>query len=311
MKFKVITSSLLVLAVVTSSFLGCSNKNVSSNSSNTVNYANEMKKYTIGEYGYLDSYVKSNNIELNTFSDKDKVLKVLNELNSEKNMVYLTTDSHLLSEDNYKVTKEQSNIIYCGEIKDNKPNGIGAIFEVKDGKNFIKYVGNFKKGIFEGYGMLFNVPTDDEFYYANIIYNNDEDKAIKRSNYLVFDGEFEDGQANGKGNYYVYLNLQTEMYLVQDGKPKSTDIGIYVGKFEIDNNGITGEGKEYQSGYLYYDGEFKNSSFNGDGILYFEKSKQKEYEGSFRNGKYNGKGTLYDETGKVIYSGKWDMGDYK
>lgn len=288
--------------------IGCNNDMYNSN--NSLNSGAETEQGIIGEYDYLENYCKKYGIKLHEFKDRNKILKSLEKLNSDKNMSYLEMDSHLFSKDNYKITNSETNIIYCGEIKDNKPHGIGAIYQVIDGQNFIKYAGNFKKGEFQGYGMLFNIPTDEEYYYSTTIYEDKED-AIKRTNFLTFEGNFKDGQPNGEGNYYEYCDLQTEMYMVQDGYDKSKDINIYIGDFEVNEDGLTGKGKMYSNGYLLYDGEYKESNFDGKGTLYFENSQQVQYEGKFKNGEYNGKGTLYDEDGNKVYSGKWNMGDYK
>lgn len=294
MNFKFIKSSIAILVLVAFNFIGCSSEKVSS-------YNNSK---LIEECSYLYNYANENNIKINNFSERDKVLDMLSASNSEKDIIYLKTDSNLFSKANYKVTNEKTNIIYYGKVKDNKPNGLGVIYLVnEDGAKFIKYAGNFKKGLFEGYGMLFKIPTMDKLRNVTLMYNNNEEKAKKKTNYLSVEGEFKDGLVNGKGNYFIYVCSNKEEDEIKD---------LFVGEYEIDDDErITGKVKEYKYGYLYYDGEYKNSHFNGDGILYFLKSKQKQYEGSFRNGKYDGKGTLYDEGGNTIYSGKWDMGDYE
>lgn len=279
------------------------------NSDTSLSSSDEIEECVIGEYDYLENYSKKYDIKLHEFKERNKILKSLEKLNSDKNMSYLKVDSQLFS-NNYKITNSETDIIYCGEIKDNKPHGVGAIYQIVDGQSFIKYAGNFKKGKFEGYGMLFNIPTDDEYYYSTTIYEDQED-AIKRANFLTFEGSFKDGHPNGKGNYYEYCDLQMEMYLVQDGYDKSKDINIYIGDFEVNDDGLTGKGKMYSNGCLLYDGEYKDGNYDGKGTLYFKNSQQVQYKGEFKNGNYNGKGTLYDENGNKVYSGKWSMGDYK
>ena len=144
---------------------------------------------------------------------------------------------------------------------------------------------------------------------------------------LEFEGEYLNGERNGKGkeyNYYTgilefegeYLNGQ------RNGKGKEYDLdsnllfeGEYLYSFKI-------RGKEYINGILEYKGEYKyGNKWNGKGYdeygnIIYElingNGKIKEYfdnklifEGEYLNGKRNGKGKEYDIYGTLIFEGEY------
>mmetsp|Transcript_1880 Transcript_1880/g.1773 ORF Transcript_1880/g.1773 Transcript_1880/m.1773 type:complete len:90 (+) Transcript_1880:2758-3027(+) len=77
---------------------------------------------------------------------------------------------------------------------------------------------------------------------------------------------------------------------------------------EIKDELRNGFGKKYfLNGNLEYEGQFRNSKFQGHGVLYSEENEnQKIYEGEFMNGHFSGKGTLYEED--EIYTGEFRHG---
>lgn len=291
LRFRSIRKIAILSIFMIFNFIGCDKTQVLNSSSDS---------NLIPEYKILYDYADKNKIELNSFSKRDKVLNVLNNLDSSKK-VNLKKEHNLFSEDNYSLTNENTGTIYYGDLKDNKPNGIGVIYVVdSDYGAFIKYAGYFEKGILQGYGMEFNVPPRDTLLTLSHKYNG-IDSIRKKINYIEFEGEFEDGMPDGKLNSFHRTDYDDESAGV-----------VKVGKFTAEDNGnITGTAKEYIDGALEYDGEYKDGNFHGKGKLYFKNSKQIKYDGNFTHGKYDGKGTLYDESGKKIYSGKWNMGDYK
>ena len=119
---------------------------------------------------------------------------------------------------------------------------------------------------------------------------------IKEYNYdgkLLFEGEYLNGEFNGKGKQYNFINgnLQFE--------------GEYLyGK-------INGKGKEYNlNGKLEFEGEYLNN-FKIKGREYL--NGKLEFEGKyFNNKKWNGKG--YDENSKITYeliNGNGHIKEYK
>ena len=145
---------------------------------------------------------------------------------------------------------------------------------------------------------------------------------------LLFEGEYLNGERNGKGNEYYYGKLVFEgEYLngKRNGKGKEYyyDKLIFEGKFLNDKR--NGKGKEYyKDGKLKFEGEFLNDErltgklYDNNGNLYCDlKSANgliKEYnddgklifEGEYLNGKKNGKGKEYDNNnGKLIFEGEY------
>lgn len=259
-------------------------------------------KLPVTSYKFLGWYVKDNNIKLNVYYKEDdikvKLESLLESINSTENLKFINEDVSLFGKRSYEETNQDSTIIYVGEMSKNKPDGIGIIGRLlQDPKDYtysisgIEYMGEFKEGKFDGYGMLFNIPSDDDIFRLYHIYGDDYTEHIQDELcFMLYDGEFEEGEYNGKGNRYYYINLvehyynfvsiYTDYFEVLD---TVKDLDILVGNFK---KGECSKGKYYTNGYLYYDGEFKNDMFNG-------------------------KGKLYDESGQKLYSGKWKNGEYE
>ena len=189
-------------------------------------------------------------------------------------------------------------LFYYGGMKENKPNGNGALFaySTRNGLS-LQYVGKFKDGKIEGKGISFT--------YDGLVH------------YLAHAGNYEKNMATGKmttyydndcqaiGNFFLYkfgdyidemsekwsedeLVRQIDLLLPQKRVLKlivtvnlyespSTTVDFnqrvliphikYEGKMK--KGSIEGKGKLYASdGWLAYDGEWKKDKYNGKGILY-------------------------------------------
>lgn len=335
-KFWIIASILLTIFVFIVDHF--TNKNVipsnSTNISNKVqktketpviiNYDAEMKKFPIGTTEYLNLYIRKYNIKLNSFSEKKELMPKLDEfkeeLKSPKSPIkYLELENHLFNESDYKLTSSQTNTIYLGELKDNKPNGLGLIATIINpdsaildkGKDIflINYFGYFKAGILSGFGNSFYIPTEQEIYDFSRLYEetgkNYLDYINSRLNFLQYEGKFDNGKKNGLGNYFEY-----DVINAYPSEHADTNIYIKTGTFK--DKVLDGIGKEYMfDGYLFYAGSYKNGLYDGEGTLYFPDSSKIKYKGNFSDGRYDGNGTLYDEAGKIVYTGEWNRGDYK
>ena len=150
--------------------------------------------------------------------------------------------------------------------------------------------------------------------------------------FLIFEGEYLNGQRNGKGKEYYCtrelrkLNFEGE-YLngKRIGKGKEYDLNgrlIFEGEYLTGKR--NGKGKEYDlNGRLIFEGEYLNNlKWNGKGydehgnIIYtlvnHINGKVSEYdgnklifEGEYLNGKRNGKGKEYDLDGKLKFEGDY------
>ena len=190
---------------------------------------------------------------------------------------------------------EKGKVIYEGEYLNGKRNGKGKEFH-ENGR--LKFSGTYLnwerngKGIeynydgtirYEGeflYGKLWNCKINDKIN-DNISYEIKNGKGFIKEYYrnqLIFEGEYLNGQRNGKGKEYYRNQL------------------IFEGEYL--NGKRNGKGKEfYDTGGISFEGEYLYG-YKRKGTFYAYK--KMEYEGEFLfNKKWNGKG--FDENGNVIY----------
>ena len=160
--------------------------------------------------------------------------------------------------------------IYCGTLKDNKPDGMGVLVKECD----IIYKGEFKEGTINGKGKSF------------IYDKNDKSRKLLK----IFEGTFIGETKNGKYIEYDRYNCKKKIF---EGEYKE-------GKRE-------GKGIEYKYNNKLYKGCFKNGQKNGNGILYASGG-IKRYEGNFENNFFHGNGKLFYDNRKIQYDGKFNKG---
>ena len=177
-------------------------------------------------------------------------------------------------------------LMFEGEYLNGKKwNGLGydkynkPIYELKNGNGIMKEFLNYDEEINEG--INFRELLGFNFYFEGEYKNgerNGKGKEYNKYNELIFEGEYLNGIKNGKGKDYNFLGKLIFEGEYLDGKRN-------------------GKGKEYCNGNLIFEGEY----------LYNYKIKGKEYinniliyEGEYLfNKKFNGKG--YDENGNLIF----------
>lgn len=276
------------------------------------------------------SYAQTHNIALHNFSTK--LNSVINWYNTNSaamqdtdNMYHLNIDQKLLSSELcYKITSENTNYVYVGALKDNRPDGIGYIAKI-DSDDLTLYVSNvylgyFKDGYYDGYGLLFNDP--DESDIADYQYYRDypDKETFYTGEYLTclncvsYEGMFSKGEESGKGNEFVIdpVTQYQAYYYTHDSAPEGMlDFAIFETAGEYADGRQNGSVTIYGvNGCIAYKGLVKNGLKNGKGVEYYDNSNQVRYEGEYKNDNYNGQGTFYDEDGNVTYSGEWKDGDY-
>ena len=199
-----------------------------------------------------------------------------------------------------------ANIVFEGEYLNGKKwNGIfikdysSNNSELKDGK---------------GFGIEINYDNSYEGEFINGEKNGKGEEYYFWKNKL-FEGEYSNGKRNGKGKeYYKNGNLKFE------------------GEYKY---GLKAKGKEYYiNDKLYFKGEYKSGEKwlgegydengkiifrinNGKGFVkeyYNEDDKYKYphyyliYEGEYLNGEKHGKGIEYNQDGKIIFAGEYYQG---
>ena len=186
---------------------------------------------------------------------------------------------------------------YTGSLKDDKPDGEGALIN----EFGIIYKGEFKEGKINGKGKSYlyekkieiinKKPKTSDFrcgLFGERICQKKIIKSIEFKNLLkIYEGNFNSLIKNGK---YIEYNSNKQK--------------IYEGEYKNDKR--DGKGIEYNNGIKVYEGEYKDDMRNGIGIEYINGIKI--YEGAFENNKYHGKGCLFYNNGKTQYIGNFNNG---
>lgn len=296
--------------------------------------------YSISEYTFQDEKNGKKIAELygNALdADRDEFIYVI-----EEEKVHLLSNSETC----YKksLDTDHARFRYYGDVnKDGEPDGMGMLTRnweelnrniddiqrwtrmFMDGEEYyeqekenvcveIVYIGGFKDGFKEGYGIDFGAAGIYDFPIID------------------YEGEFEHGRKDGNGTDYLglaggsydetYNDMMMEAYFVEYSETAGNGLWFpAVVKSNLYFEGTykegerDGEGKEYyilknenSEPCLHYEGGFKNSHYSGNGTLYFEDGTV-WYKGEFKNGRYDGKGILYDEQGKIQHEGKFKDGE--
>lgn len=113
----------------------------------------------------------------------------------------------------------------------------------------------------------------------------------------------------------LYDESGTKLYEggLKNGLPEGQGKLYYSGALDYDgtwaNGAEKGSGKEFylMNGQVLYEGEFKDSHWNGYGKAYYEDGKPM-YEGNFVNDDYTGAGKSYYSNGTLQYDGEFVQG---
>ena len=197
---------------------------------------------------------------------------------------------------------------YYGGMKENKPNGNGALFSysTEDGLS-LQYVGKFKGGKIDGKGVL--------FAYDGLVH------------YLVQTGNYEKNMATGKlttyysndcqsvGSFYLYklweyIDEKSEKWSDDEFEqqidrllPKKKVIKLIATVSLYESPSATVDfNQRVLIPHIGYEGEMKKGSKEGKGKLYASAG-WLVYDGEWKNDKYNGKGTLYNQDGTIRKKG--------
>lgn len=285
---------------------------------------------------YLKYYLEKYHIEVNEFSERKNIFDFIQSNPGE--LVYIKEDGGFLKKPYYAMTANYIEFFYQGQMKENKPDGIGAIFkpvylswnaesigesdtaDIYESSSMasqyslaLVYAGYFKEGRPEGYGIEFSVPGDEDYLIGEIPINGCQSEAdiqetfLEMANPIRYEGEFEEGEYSGRGNEYEYPLSYS------DGEEKET--------FLDEEECIEGAGgNEEVGGKIYevlsgtnkdikiYTGTYGKGERNGAFKIY--EFGYLCYEGGVKKGKYHGVGTEYYPLSKqVYYEGEWRNGE--
>lgn len=288
------------------------------NSDQIVSKQQEKPSGTVWSTDYLFWYTEDMNKDVRNYVKDAK--KIIENAEGAKPDTYLKMDDGLFGSGAYEITSEQTEYAYSGKLKNNQPSGFGVLYKYYsmgiDMEAYVPiYMGDFKKGKYQGEGISFYDYSEDSNIASSITYtlhsdeSNLEEVIDQYFQAIEYIGEFEDGEENGDGVSFEYPNIHLYSYVnEQIDSFDMENIAVFLGVFE--DGKMEGPGKVYYHKYLMYEGDFKDGLMNGTGTVYYPESKQKKYVGEFKDNQYNGTGTLYDENGDVEYKGNWENGDY-
>lgn len=309
---------LLIVAVIiflcTTGFAGFG-KNSKSDSKST-DLANDEQSWAVSEADipsilFHQPYLDAANISANNKSDREKMPDKITEALQGEPYRAVRKDGGLFSTDYYAITSGSGEYYYYGKISDNKPDGFGVLawnaidLNDLDSISGLVYAGNFKKGIFNGYGAQFNSTSSNNtstyvsaFISDGLLEKKYADIATSYlQSYVVYDGGWKNGKENGKGNFFQFDYVLLNQNIQEDYWGGTCYPTVTV--TDVKNGSENGNSKLYVCGILIYDGKTKNGVEHGKGISYYSNG-QIKYNGQWKNGKYNGKGKLYDEDGTLI-----------
>ena len=184
------------------------------------------------------------------------------------------------------------------------------------GKAFIMIFQETKKKVINGLPLEY---TNFKIYYDNgkihykISLKNGQIYGDQFDTYesLLYTGNFRMVRDKEKGTFY---DNHDYIYLIKEGNGETYNKNgklSYKGNFKDDS--FNGEGIQYNydnstGNLIKYQGSYLNGRYNGKGILYFDNSKIKQYDGHFLNGLYEGDGIKYNENGEVEFKGIFKSG---
>ena len=163
-------------------------------------------------------------------------------------------------------------------------------------------------------GCCFGMPDFNNEYMED----SDIEKYKNIKDLIKFEGEYFNGEKNGKGKEYniegnliyegVYLNDKRKE-IKKKGFLYFDDDGYYTLMFEGEllNGQKNGKGKEYdQRGNIIFEGEYLNGEKLNSKCKIFYDNDQLKFEGEFING--NPKGKFYNSNGIMIFEGEYSKG---
>ena len=273
-------------------------------------YLNDKKNGEGKEY-FLDGKIKFVGIFLNgKMWDGKGYYKGLEDFKLTQGNGYIkyynSINNKILFEGEYKNGEKTGRVkeYYNGELRfdgeylNGKKNG--KVKEYKESKLIfeggVEYFddGNMKfKGEYLKDKMWNGKVYDNENNSFILINGKGKIKVFNKEGEVIFKGEYENGEKNGKGREYFKGKL------------------IYEGIYSKGKKVKYGKGREYNDfKEIIFEGEYFDGLRNGKGREYDEDGNL-IYEGDYKNGLRNGKGKEYNNIGEIIFEGEYSNGNRK
>ena len=241
----------------------------------------------------------------------------------------------------YDEDQEANIVIFEGEYKDGIKNGKGKKYYNNGNLKFEGKYLNGKKWNGKGYdrkgNLIYELKNGDgyvkKYYYAHIFHKdvliyegeykngekNGKGKEYDRYGKLIYEGEYKDGKKQGKGKKYYhnekddyinnYIKFEGEFLNGKKWNGKGYDKKRNI-IYELKNgNGYIKKYyyEYYNRGHLIFEGEYKNGEKNGKGKEYNNYGNL-IFEGEYKDGKKNGKGKKYYNGKELIFEGEYLKG---
>lgn len=131
----------------------------------------EQEKVRISYLQWQDDWVNSSNMSVNPFGSERKKLSKWLDKNAGGTLQYVTP-KNAFGANQYKLTVQQSNYLYCGDTENNYASGYGMLYVLAEqhyglleynGRYYdLLYIGEFEDGRYSGYGLEFYHPDGNE-----------------------------------------------------------------------------------------------------------------------------------------------------
>ena len=233
-----------------------------------------------------------------TFLNDRRKLKIIKYNKSLKNDIDININNYKLFHDSNSNARK-----YRGKYLNGERNGKGEEYN----GTFLNFRGEYLKGK-RWNGNGYNLS-------GKIVYRLKGGKGyVKEYDYddnLIYEGEYLNGEKNGKGKEYYWdnrLKFEGEYLNGQKWNGKGYD-----GKNNIVYELKEGKGlvKIYDicEAKLIFEGEYLNGESNGKGKEYYDYEKGSiSFEGEYLNGRKNGKGKEYYKNGKLKFEEEYLYG---
>jgi hypothetical protein len=184
-------------------------------------------------------------------------------------------------------------VLYWGEVKDGKPNGIGRQCCSPWG-SISGYIGEFADGQQNGYGRVFF--DDNSEYVGKLVEGKFDGPGCIFNPPRLYCGNFKGFKVGGVATLQTIVDGIVSQRIVgsldEDGHPQSPNIAYFL---QDGNYSVAG---------TRYEGEVKNGMRNGYGIAYFPDGTR--YEGQWSDRVMQGFGKKIGADQKTIVGGLWE-----
>lgn len=230
-------------------------------SASSAQSSNKENPYLYFQYRYAEQH----DIPLEDFSERDKLSDWLDTQGTfPEPTVYMRAKGSLFSDvlQFMETDSVGADYRYQGELDGEYPDGYGILCKNKNiqGHPEIVYIGNFKNGYFDGYGLLFAEPDSGE----DFLFYLGEHKELLYAflNYVKIEGNFKEGQAQGRANQFLTIpaaDLATSYYENRQEDFTADDVNYAIATDKFKDGEPNGQGKIYIEGELSYEGKLEDA----------------------------------------------------